>query len=103
MQLLESNITIDVFRIDRAIFAGDMMLLGSSEDYLQHVLNGFTTVCCTARMRISVAKTVDGGSLSCGELMAVKLLVIYIYMYILCIFIFRYTCMYVCVCMHEFM
>ena len=49
--------TIGNCKINRLLFADDLVLLSSTESGLQRALNSFANSCNTARMKISMAKT----------------------------------------------
>ena len=49
--------TIGNCKINRMLFADDLVLLSSTESGLQRALNSFADACNTAGMKISTAKT----------------------------------------------
>ena len=49
--------TIGNCKISRLLYAEDLVLLSSTESYLQRALNSFADACDTAGMKISTAKT----------------------------------------------
>ena len=49
-------VTIGKCKINRLLFADDLVLLASSESGLQHALSGFAAVCDIDRMKISTSK-----------------------------------------------
>ena len=49
--------TIENYKISRLLFAGDLVLLSSTESGLQRALNSFADACNTAGMKTGTAKT----------------------------------------------
>ena len=54
---IDECVTIGRCKINRLLFADDLVLLASTESSLQHASNGFAAVCDIAGMKISTSKT----------------------------------------------
>ena len=53
----DEPVTIERYKINRLLFADDLVLLASSESGLQHAVNGFASACDIAGMNISASKS----------------------------------------------
>jgi len=54
---VDESVTVGNCRINRLLFADDLILLASSQQSIQHALDRFCAACDRARMKISTKNT----------------------------------------------